>query len=549
MQNWPANFGGIIPHSCQFCDKIKIDTRKCFVDDDQHPLSPQSFSFSNQEVVEAAKKGCHVFKERLRRLDGPRQDVKLLEVQPLLFQDRALLSFFWYTGDPRYPVSEEELSLFARAGSPASSYVVNRPLQCKTSFETTKRWLQECENHHRCKRFQNPPGHGHMPKRVIFVGSTSADTIRLEDLNEGVPKRYCALSYCWGRGMHNKQATTRATLSERQSDVIFDQLPKTLQDAVDVTRHLGFQYLWVDSLCIIQDDETDKNTEIANMSHIYRNATVTISAARAVDCNEGFLHEHDLAETYRDIYEFRFSTDPDNGDSGTVYCSEGDIRRCTLDPIDKRAWTMQEHELSPRLLRFGGSQMIWKCPEVFKVDGGSNDVEDPVSHDTGKGEILNEWMRTVEKYTARCIKHPEDRLPAIAALAEKTGKSLGSGADEYVAGLWKQGMPFMLLWYVSPWQKENTCRGLLNGASRSPTWSWHLARSGVGHPRRNGSHSEASLEIQEYNVSLATTVQYGRVSKGTLVVLGFLQKVQWTGSSFMKKVPGDMDDITSIKEK
>jgi hypothetical protein len=392
-----------------------------------------------------------------------------------------------------------------------------------------------------------------MPTRLIYINPADSVTIYVKDAYKDPAVRipYAALSYCWGDAALNRLKTTQDSLSAHQQGIDCSQLPKTIRDAVETTRALGLEYLWVDSLCIVQDDDEDKEREIAKMSQIYEGATVTISAARATHCDEGFLHERNLAKIYGDVYElpWRGGNEDDRGHR-SVFCCNGDIRRCETEPIDSRAWTMQEHFLSKRLLRFGTSQLVWECREGVEVDGGSNDIDPPDEVSVGIGQVLKDWRQDVARYTARNISNPEDRLPAIAAIAETYEKRLKSTPRRYAAGLWEELLPFTLLWYIAPRTKQKTtCPGLPDGADVSPTWSWHLAPSGVKfadvltspHSRLDG------LEIEECNVTLATALEYGRVVGGSLVVRGFLQEVYWTGNSFMRTSPGDSDSIASIR--
>jgi hypothetical protein len=98
---------------------------------------------------------------------------------------------------------------------------------------------------------------------------------------------YAALSYVWG----GPQAfcTLQSNVASHSSQISLSTLPQTIQDAVFCAHKLGLKYLWVDSLCIIQDSTDDWEREIANMAQIYKNAFVTISAAKAKGCHEGFL--------------------------------------------------------------------------------------------------------------------------------------------------------------------------------------------------------------------------------------------------------------------
>ncbi|MCJ1444599.1 MAG: hypothetical protein MMC23_005101 [Stictis urceolatum] len=120
-----------------------------------------------------------------------------------------------------------------------------------------------------------------LPTRVLDIGDgVQSDEIRLLETSRR-SGTYAALSHCWGRSKH--VITTQATLAEWRKVIIFEQLPKTFQDAVVITRRLGLRYLWIDSLCIIQDDRTQWEYESALMGEVYRNAYFTIVAAYSVN--------------------------------------------------------------------------------------------------------------------------------------------------------------------------------------------------------------------------------------------------------------------------
>jgi hypothetical protein len=101
-------------------------------------------------------------------------------------------------------------------------------------------------------------------------------------------REYVALSYCWGQDQTVK--TTRNTLPAHLMSIDKAQLPRTIQDAITVCRNLDFRYLWVDSLCIVQDGP-DVHREVANMAHYYGGASLTIAAASAANCSEGFSRQ------------------------------------------------------------------------------------------------------------------------------------------------------------------------------------------------------------------------------------------------------------------
>lgn len=108
--------------------------------------------------------------------------------------------------------------------------------------------------------------------------------------------QYVALSYVWGTGSALK--TTHETLSSRLSGFLVSELPSSVRDAVQITRRMGFEYLWVDALCIIQGDLEDWNHESALMARVYGGAAFTIMADLAPDTDSGILHERNVARSH-----------------------------------------------------------------------------------------------------------------------------------------------------------------------------------------------------------------------------------------------------------
>lgn len=126
---------------------------------------------------------------------------------------------------------------------------------------------------------------GRFPKRLIHVGDANTKP-RLYLPQPGAIGRFAALSYCWG-----ENGSVRTLISNLSSHLVAlpEPLPQTIADAMAVTRALDIEYLWIDSICIIQDSPTDWAVEAAQMAHVYANAYVTISADAAADASAGFL--------------------------------------------------------------------------------------------------------------------------------------------------------------------------------------------------------------------------------------------------------------------
>lgn len=206
-------------------------------------------------------------------------------------------------------------------------------------MELAAQWIANCiEHHERCPS----PGLPSLPTRVVFVGSD--DTEPHLYITCGEHARYAALSHCWGSEDKSPPRTTHKTLNRRLSGMSFGELPKTFQDAVTITRRLGLQYLWIDSLCIIQDSQSDWEAEAANMATVYQNAYVTIAAEAASNSQEGCFFKGKDRRTIDLQLEC-----PTPGDLKTVvYVRDAQVNRNLEDnlahglsdnPPSSRAWS------------------------------------------------------------------------------------------------------------------------------------------------------------------------------------------------------------------
>ncbi|KIW94695.1 uncharacterized protein Z519_04672 [Cladophialophora bantiana CBS 173.52] len=175
-----------------------------------------------------------------------------------------------------------------------------------------KKWLSDCETgHQNCRNplvmsektpfqtrdsqvLEDPLHHLPLPPRLIDVGGISSATLRLKE-TDGLYGRYCALSYSWGRSKSFR--THRATYQDRIRGFRLEDLPTTIRDAACLTQNLGFQYLWVDALCIVQDDRDDWAKNSAIMDEIYGFATLTIAASVCEDKWQPLFRKRTQAES------------------------------------------------------------------------------------------------------------------------------------------------------------------------------------------------------------------------------------------------------------
>lgn len=210
-------------------------------------------------------------------------------------------------------------------------------------------WLRNCDNHHdHCRR--RPREQDFWPKRVIFVGDPNKLTL-VEERRQG--EDYLVLSHCWGPLTAQERediCTTPENHQDRLRGFSYDELPKTFQDAVRVTRELQKQYLWIDALCIIQGLNGDWESEAKNMADIFASAYCTIAASSARGWGDGFLQPQ--------------SDSPDigvQGSSSTSTCACDFDKDVDEGALMKRAWVLQERVLSRRTIHFTTSHTYCEC--------------------------------------------------------------------------------------------------------------------------------------------------------------------------------------------
>ncbi|KAF4990998.1 hypothetical protein FGRMN_8119 [Fusarium graminum] len=375
---------------------------------------------------------------------------------------------------------------FAKENGPLSTIIPRRPLcrdvQSSHVLDAAKKLIDTClspkdpsQGHERCRYSRDNV----LPTRVIRISNRS---VQLQINKTDVRGSYLALSYCWGMPDPNKQTSLsklhKDNLDRLVKAIRVDELEQSVQDAINVTRQLGYTYLWVDRLCIIQDCETDKAHEISRMATIYKNADITIAAGTSERAAEGFLGSSSANVPY--LPPNKFSVPMENGHKGTVYLSGK-----AYEPdhaLDKRGWTLQEYMLSSRMLIFSHYQLLWQCQEIElqSVTGNEQGLEyqqhleslpwaafedegEP-AYGTHDSDRLYLWKTIIMQYTRRNLKVPEDRLPAVTGITTELQKVWG---DSQIYGHWQQWFIELLAWQIPEDSRVEERR-----LKRAPSWSW-----------------------------------------------------------------------------
>ncbi len=222
--------------------------------------------------------------------------------------------------------------------------------------QIARNWLSSCQRwHHRCT---GQPISTIKPSRLLELSSSERQiSLRLRSEHEltEIPLSYCTLSHCWGR--RQPVRLTRGLLRSFQHHIPFEILPKTFADAIQITLNLGLSYLWIDSLCICQDDQDDWLAESAKMGDIYSNATCNIAALAAKDDHEGcYTMGPTLASST--LY---FSTRGKRYMTSKLSDTESRDETFGKEPLGKRGWVFQELVLSPRTIYYGAGRILWDC--------------------------------------------------------------------------------------------------------------------------------------------------------------------------------------------
>ncbi|KAF1983535.1 HET-domain-containing protein [Aulographum hederae CBS 113979] len=450
-------------------------------------------------------------------------------------------------------------------------------------LDLVKSWLRNCltnssdVDHSTCQPVEDAP----LPTRVIDVGpSDGSQTPRLHR-GEGSLGQWISLSHRWNN--EASLTTTTRNLTEHLREIPWSSLPKTFRDAIRLTRFLGFRYLWIDSLCILQDSSTDWAKESKNMCNIYMLSVLTISANHPESAKRGLFAERTntllpsamrLQSSTPPIQDIGIEHSKDsNGCREPVWIhkvlpsfSHFSDPRSQIDTLTSRGWILQESLLSPRVILWGSEQMVWQCAYEYHESldarlhlNGIHATQHMsykfsirtlfAFHNTeatrlNLAELHLNWRGALNDYCMRNLTYRDDVFPAISGLATRMKQITG---DEYLAGIWKSDLARGLLWHSAdglgspPTSKESS-------KYLAPTWSW-ASQWGSRITFIAHQHLEARLdqyiEFVKDEIAPRTADPLGQISSATLVlrapvmrgpVENALESVQGPNAAFEKRV-------------
>jgi hypothetical protein len=309
---------------------------------------------------------------------------------------------------------------------------------------------------------------------------------------EGESGQYACLSHCWGGEKPLVTTLEPDTLSQYKQCIKWDMLPKTFQDAIIVSRKFGIRYLWIDSLCIIQDSSHDWQVQSALMADIYQNSVITIAGSVSSGPRQGLFRTADTIHIAQSL--------PASTSLGGVDKIRSRIalsHNAAKFPLLQRGWVFQERLLSSRYLHFGQHELIWECMEQLTCECGSLSLPDmhrykwlepknrfhPDSLQYLKDfpiKVSDAWQAAVADYSRMELSFPSDMFPAISGIA----KNVKAATEwSYVAGLWRETIITDLVWRTEEPHNAVRCRDW-----RAPTFSWASVTDIDPKRKENRSH-------------------------------------------------------------
>jgi hypothetical protein len=322
-------------------------------------------------------------------------------------------------------------------------------------------WIHSClSSHDHCgqsitaKKMHDRHG-SKLPTRVIQVNVESdSGLVKLVEPGRRIA-RYCALSHCWGPPDKRRYTTTQDNIQTNMAGISLDLLPKTFQDAVYLSRAMGIDYLWIDSLCIIQGDEQDWLRESLSMGMVYGRAFLVIAAAGSSDSTGGLF---DIPRHPDLTIRVPYHQSGHQAAAGTfnitmLNCLE---TRPEYGPLRKRAWAFQEWQLARRILFFMPGGVSWMCKKIVLDERGPED-QLGFMFPLVDWNSTWQWLQFLLWYSGSNLSVHTDRIPAIQGLVyEMQWKRL----DDYHLGLWEKDIEKQLVWQCGSCHSAEDIPGL-----------------------------------------------------------------------------------------
>lgn len=422
-------------------------------------------------------------------------------------------------------------------------------------LQLAKEWLDTCTAQHpNCTS-----NAGTWPRRVLEL---DGDTVYLREYAaRPAGAEYIALSYCWGPNATFK--TLKSNLQAHLAGLKASDLPRTLRDAVYVCAALDRKYIWIDALCIIQDDQKDWMDQIPMMANIYSDAALVIIALGSATVHDGCLEltagknapfhrtevEHDFGEGKRRL---KLSIQESDGlypgvrahHSGRPTGDSSD-----LAPLLGRAWTFQERYLAKRVLFCTPSELSWECIEytacecqktptgtfphrmhgfwgvcqlstILHKPTNQAYVDDELEQPMTARRIVSIWTEAVRQYSERMLTNWTDRLAAIHGAVVALTRAFPDvfKEEDYIFGMWKPCLVMLMTWTTEYHWRAVPTTGF---EDKVPSWSWAKVAALIEYKDIWTEDTYVLAEVDEVEITMDEKAGFGAGS-GVLTIYGFM---------------------------
>lgn len=357
-------------------------------------------------------------------------------------------------------------------------------------FKRARRWLRQCLENHDCGTEARGSDADRRPKRLLDLRGKRIRLVETDKSESRFDAPYVCLSHRWGDAQHRRLTSTVNTIQQHLQGILWDDLPRTFQDAVTICRRMSVEYLWIDSLCILQgfngmthdearQTEADFAQENSMMATIYRNSYFTISADMSTSMDSGIF-------CARSCEGHGIQVIDDSGNVAQFRIRESISHSMTSD-LETRGWTFQEYMLPARVLGFGSFDISWRCQDQHTCECQGTDEVDHWRCKLGRSTrphrlegVTTWWQWMISFYSSRKLTNEKDKLPALSGMAQICNERIN---DTYLAGLWQISLHRGLCWYHLKDRDSYYAStvvhypvklgvGRRSRGFRAPSWSW-----------------------------------------------------------------------------
>lgn len=422
---------------------------------------------------------------------------------------------------------------------------------------TAASWVQECasHSHKECKQYRTRAAQNlHRPRRLLRLCEYQTEIVQLVEHFDIRDDPYVTLSHKWGSPDPPKLSAIRdngngrMSITDLKSGVSLSSLPRTFRDALNIVSHCGLRYLWIDSLCILQDKDADGRNpdwerEAAKVGDIYAGAIFNIAALSGSNSDSGLFPKQQrlLVPVIRNFtphqaskafHKLRYDVE----ETSTVLCDEDDkgFNEAILDSeLLSRGWVFQEVFLTPANLFCTSEQMWWSCShasfsQIFPQGRPGNIARTEMVKDGLRAkkaalmvpddctDPIKAWMEALMYYTRTSVTYGNDRLAAISGIANIFRVLFPAEFRDasYHSGMWSTELLRQLDWHRVPVEDPPVSRFATN--HYMPSWS---PAGFKGRILQYGTYGKDALPIEFISLDTSELDSFGRAEEAKQSVL------------------------------